>query len=373
MEHKTTIGTDCDRFVTPMAAFSGALGFGKFKDYSSVSLRVPVLDDASAVTIQTSPRAHRFNYPATDGDYPADDYVAQGIMLEFDMDEADVNPGVITDNVQGLALDEQGDPTFQDSAATAGLGNGLAFDGTDDAFDVAFADAAAAAAYTLPDTEDFSVEVVFKTTDTTSGTGDTLVCCRDGAAGIGWQMKFDATDHVDFQIDDTTEVTLEGQTDVDTGSIVHVVATLDRDGNGTLYVNGAAEGSNGTKAISGADGTLINPSADTRFCTGGDAAQGGTEVFTGSIYFVRVYNKVLTATEVLDNYRVLLNQGGSGWTPLSDPADGDDLVVCKSGSDPIEFDLTEYMALNANAFRACCSVEQTTTPADLDFTWVFRK
>lgn len=366
MEHKTTMAAGADRFVTPTVAFSGKLGHGKFKDKESVSLMVPTLEDAAVVNLETSTRAHRFNYPATNGDYLANDYAAQGIILEFDMDDAD--GAIITDNVQGLVLDEIDDPTYRVSAATAGLGHGVTYDGTDDAHDVAFANAAAAAPYTFVEEGDFSVEIVFATSADSSGDGDTLVCCRDGAAGIGWQLFFDAADHVDFHVDDGTEVTLTGATDVDTGSIVHVVVSLTRAGNGVIYVNGVADD---TTAITGATGTLLNPSADTRFAIGGDAAQTAGDCYTGEIFFVRVYNFALTAAQALENYNVLMNQGFPGWVPKADPVDGDDLVLCKSGSDPNEFDLTEYMGLNAVAFRAVCSVQQTGSGTDLDFVWVF--
>lgn len=367
MEHKSTMTTDNDRFVTPTVAFSGPLGFGKYKNYKSVSVRVPVLGDSSAVNIHTAPRAHRFNYPATDPDYPADAYAAQGIILEFDMDDADGT--TITDNVQGLVLTEAGDPAFQTSAAVAGLGNGIVLDGTADAFAYTLSSAAIAAAYTLPDTGDFSVEVVFKTATDTTAAGDTIFCCRDGAAGVGWSLVFDDADHVDFHIEDSSgETALAGTVDVDTGSIVHACVTLDRDGNGIIYTDGTAQG---TAAVSARALTLINTSADTKISIGRDAADGGDAPIT--VYFVRVYNKVLTAAEVLDNCRVLLNQGGSGWSPLADPTDGDDLAVCKAGSDPNEFDLTEYMVLNQVAFRAACAVEQTTSATALDFTWNFRE
>lgn len=361
---KKTIEILKDRFVTP------GVDFATFGRAETVGLMVPTLDDASVVILEVSERPHRFNYPCMDGCLSPDTaagYADNGIILEFDMDDADGT--TITDNVQGLVLTEQGDPGFQDSAATAGLGNGLAFDGTGDAFDVLFADTAEAAAYTLPDEGDFSVEVVFKTTDTTSGTGDTLMCCRDGAAGVGWQLKFDDADHVDFDIEDSSGVTsLVGTTDVDTGTIQHVIVSLTRKGNGVIYVNGVAEG---TASIAARPLTLINPSADTRFAIGGDAAQGGTEVFTGSFYFGRVYNCALSAAEALENYNILMGKGDPGWVPQLDPVDGDDLVMCKSGSDPGKFDLTEYMNLNDFNLRAVCSTEQTTTPRALDFKWYF--
>ncbi len=86
---------------------------------------------------------------------------------------------------------------------------------------------------------------------------------------------------------------------------------------------------------------------------------------------MRVYNRALTATEAAENYRIMMNQGYPGWVPLADPVDGDDLIIAKSASDPIYFDLTEFMTLRKMAFRACCAIQQTTTPVALDFIWLF--
>jgi len=360
----TTIHTENDRFVTPTVTFDGT---GECKH---VAVAIPTLDDASAVILEVAPREHRFNYPALSGKAKPEGrhgYADNGIILEWDFDDADGT--TITDEVQGIVLTEQGNPTFTTSAATVGLGNGVVFDGTGDAFDYTLTDATVTASLNLPTTGDFSVEVVFKGTNASVGDGDTLVCCRDGAAGVGWQMHFDANQFVDFHIEDATaQVELTGATDAATDAIVHAVVTLDRDGDGKIYINGALDD---TTAISGSPGTVLNESADTRIAIGGDAARTAGDCFYGTIYFVRVYNKVLSATEVVDNYRTLLNLGFPGWAPLADPPDGDDLVISKSGSAPNYYDLSEFQVLRNMAFRAVCSVEQTTTPVNLDFVWVF--
>lgn len=360
---KTTMTTNNDRFVTPTVTYD------KTDPSQTVGVAIPTLDDDSAVTLEIAPREHRFNYPCLDGKAKPEGqhgYADNGIIFEWDMDDADGT--TITDRVNGLILTEQGDPAFQQSAATAGLGNGLTFDGTGDAFDVAFADADAAAPYPLIETGDFSVEVVFKATNASTGAGDTIVCCRDGAAGIGWQMEFDANQYIDFHVDDTTETVLTGATDVATDAIVHVIASLDRSGNGVIYVNGVADD---TTAITTSPGTLLNASADTRFAIGGDAARTAGDCLYGTVYFVRVYNFALSAAQALENYNIMMGKGYPGWMPLADPVDGDDLVIGKSASDPIFFDLTEFMTLKKTAMRATCATEQTTSATDLNFVWLF--
>ena len=364
-----TMGTNDDRFVTDSVTFDNTQA-------ETVGVSFPGnVDDATAVHLEISERPHRYNYPCmADKDGVAkskpegkNGYADNGIIFEFDMDDADGT--TVTDRVNGLVLTEAGDPAFQETPAIAGLGNGLTFDGTGDQLNYAFTSATVAAPYPLVETGDFSVEVVFKATNTTTDTADTVVCCRDGAAGVGWAMHFDSNEYLDFVIEDATaEVTCTGATDAATDSIVHAIASMDRDGNGNIYINGAVDD---TTDISGSSGTLLNPSADTLFAIGGDAASTANSNLYGSVYFVRVYNYALSAAEALENYNVMMNQGYPGWVPLLDPVDGDDLAICKSGSQPGYYDLTEFMTLKRCSMRTSCAVEQTTSPVAQVYTWIF--
>lgn len=350
---ETVIGTNADRFVTPTVEWK--------RGCTSLALSVPTLNDAALVTLEVAPKKHNFNYPAVDGDY-----ATSGIVAEWRFDDADGT--TITDEVSGITLTEQGDPTFQASAATAGLGKGVTLDGTGDAFDILVAD--------LPDsvkfgTGDFSVEVVANLTSGSGGAGDTIICCRTGADGVGWQLQLDANEHLDVHIEDADgQVAQEGATDVATDAIVHILCSFDRDGNLVTYLNGSA---NATTSIATAEKTITPAAgASNRLAIGGDAARTAGDCLFGTIYFVRLYNKALTAAEALNNYRVLMNQGYPGWAPLLDQQDGDDLAVVKSGSTPGVFDLTPYRgALEGKYFRAKCGTEQTTTPQDLTFGWIF--
>jgi len=360
---KTTMAILADRFVTDSVTFDNVYPADK------VGVMVPKPDDASTVVLQVAPREHRFNYPCLDGKtkpWGPHGYADNGIIFEFDMDDADGT--TLKDRVNGLVLTEAGNPTYRSSAATSGLGHGVVFDGTGDEHVGTFANAAAAAPYPLVETGDFSVECVFNASNANTGANDTLVCCRDGAAGIGWSMLFDANQYVDFHVDDTTEAALTGATDAATDSIVHALVSLDRDGNGVIYINGVVDD---TTDISGSPGTLLNVSADTSMVIGCDAASTATSNLYGTVYFVRVYNFALTAAQALENYRIIMNQGYPGWTNFADPAwqDGGDL--CAAGEQPVYTDLSRVKTLNNMAFRARHLTEQTTTPAALDFLWIF--
>lgn len=360
-----TMGVNDDRFVTDSVTYD--------KTQAETAIVVlPIPDDESAVYLEVAPREHRYNYPCMEGKPKPEGrhgYAANGIIFEWDMDGLATTATTITDRVNGLVLAEGGDPTFKATAATAGLGNGVTFDGTGDEIFYTFSTAALAKPYPLVETGDFSVEVVFVATNGTTDTADTIVCCRDGAAGVGWAMHFDANEYLDFVIEDATaEVECTGATDAATDSIVHAIASMDRDGNGCIYINGALDD---TTDISGSSGTLLNVSADTLFSIGGDAASTASSNLYGTVYFVRVYNYALSATEALENYNIMMNKGYPGWTPLADPADGDNLEISKAASQPISFDLTEYMALKRCAMRTLCNVEQTTSATAQVYTWIF--
>jgi len=270
--------------------------------------------------------------------------------------------------VASLVLTEQSDPTYAASAATPGLGKGVTFDGTGDAFDTPIDDVPHGV---VPDTGDFSVEIVCNLTSGSGGAGDTLIGCRTGAAGVGWQLQLDANEYLDVHIEDADgEVAQAGATDICDGTLRHIVCSFDRDGNLVTYHQGVAAK---TDDISSKEKTILPASGATNLLSiGGDAARTGGDCITGTIYFVRIYNRALGAAEVLDNYRTLLNQGYPGWVPVLDALTGEPFVVRSSGVGAGYSDLTEVAkSLTGSVVRARVSVEQTTTPADLQFVWVF--
>ena len=355
MIKETVMETGDDRFVTP------TLTMGDLQSARRLGLQIPTLDDDANVYLDVAPKAHHYNYPALSGG----DYASAGVVLEFRFDDADGT--TITDSANGLILTEQGDPDYQQSADTPGLGHGVAYDGTGDAHDVLIEDVPPGI---IPTTGDFTVEVVCKLTSGSGGAGDTIIACRDGAAGVGWQLQLDANEYLDVHIEDADgQVAQEGATDVATDSIVHIVCSFDRSGNLVTYLDGA---SNKTTAISSKEKTVFpGTSADARLSIGGDAARTGGDCLTGEVYFVRLYNRALAAAEVKDNYNILMNQGYPGWVPLLNRTSGTDLLICKSGSDPGYYDLTAYLpTLQGVSMRARCSVEQTATN-DLDFVWIY--
>jgi len=344
-----------DRLVSPtMHIPSNAKG---------ASIQIPTLNDAAAFNLQVAPQPHRFNYPAIFGNY-----ANKGILAEWDFDVA-ATVTYIDDNVNNVRLTEQGDPTPHTSAATPGLGQAMAYDGTGDQHDVLISTLPPALMNHFKNGLDFSVEVVFLGTNASIGALDTVICLRDGFAGIGWAMQFDANQYLDFAIEDSGgETLLTGATDLATDAYVHALVSLDRDGNGVIYANGAADD---TTDISSRDGSLFNASADSRLAIGGNAARTGTSLFYGSIAFARIYDRAVSAAEAKDNYNVLMGTGSfPGWSTIAGPVEvGAAQVISKSGSAPNTWVLSpeQVHAIRGQAFRVVALVEQTTSPTELEF------
>jgi len=333
---------------------------------------VPDLQNASLVNIDTSPHPHVFNYPAPNyyrvkpagnkswtHKFPQSyGYAHGGILAEWRFDDADGTTA--TDEVSGYVLTEQGDPTWQSSAATAGLGSGVAFDGTGDILDVAIASA--------PNlditTGDFSVELVC---ELTTGIGETTLVEHRGATdGVGWTIGTDASDQLEAKVEDSSgETALTGETDIADGTIKHIVVTFDRDGNMTPYINGVAGTavSIATRAL-----TLTNTG---RFAVGGDSDRSAGSLTTGTFYFLRVYNRAMTADEVLQNYRILIGNEWPGWTRVVDQTDGADADVVASGQDPASVDVTQWMKGFRGSYARIAMATEQTTSRTYDFGWIF--
>lgn len=339
-----------------------------------VVVGIPNLSDAGIARVQVCPYPHDWNYPADgyfkakpDGDKAvvyegkpglASDKALRGILAEWRFDDADGT--TVVDEIEGYTLTEQGDPAYQQTAATAGLGKGVTFDGTGDILDVAIA----SAANLDITTGDFTIEIVAKLT-TGSNASKVLLEHRGASDGLGYSIYTDASERLCALIEDATaEVTCGGDTDIADGTIKHLCVTFDRDGNMTPYINGTA-GTTGD--ISGSTGTLSNTG---RFAIGGDSDRSG--LITGTVYFVRVYDRVLSAQEVLYNYRILTGQGEwPGWMVVIDTADGADADAVASGQDPAVVDVTAWLAGFAGWYARVLLATEQTTAGDYDFLWGF--
>ena len=340
-----------DRFVTP--------GFKFPASAKSMGIQIPTLNNDSDVIVEIADKNHTFNYPGVTS------YATEGVVMELQMD--DVDGTILNDNVSDLKLTEQGDPTYAVSSALAGLGKMVEYDGTADMHDVVDDDLNSNLRNAFKK-GDFSIEMVVKLTDTTNSGIVLFEKQSTTASGVGFSVAVDDTgEQLTASIYNSSNegYTLTGETDIADGNVKHIVVTFDRDGNMTPYINSAA----GTATdISSIDGNSIANSE--RLALFGDSAR--SSVAEGNCYFVRVYDKVLSADDVLDNYNILIGVGFPGWIPVIDFQDGQDLLVSGSTYDPSFLDLTQFIgAVKGNHIRVRCSIEQTTSLTNLRFVWVW--
>lgn len=164
----------------------------------------------------------------------------------------------------------------------------LDFDGTDD--QVLISDTANLRFDAA--TEDFSLFAWVKRTTT----GTEYIISKEDADNDGWRMQFNSSNQV-LCSEDATDVT-SSSTVTDTNW--HFAGcTIDRDGNGQVYIDGRADGS-AVSMGSDAMATTSNVLIGTRSYT-------STSYLNGQIDNVRIYNYALTANQV----KILMNQGGA--------------------------------------------------------------
>lgn len=161
----------------------------------------------------------------------------------------------------------------------------LGFDGIDDYVSIAdnvylrFDNAA----------QDFSLFAWIKRTTT----GTEYILSKEDADDDGWRMLFNSSNQVVCSVD-ATDVT---STNTITDTNWHFIGcTIDRDGNGQIYIDGNA---NGSTMSMGSDAM-----ATTSTIRIGTRSYTSTSYFNGLIDDVRIYNYALTASQV----KIVMNQ-----------------------------------------------------------------
>ncbi len=153
------------------------------------------------------------------------------------------------------------------------------------------------------DTQTPSVEVWIKTNETTQGgfwfekgTVNSQYSLFQEGANIQWRQNFTAG----LSTFSTGTATTAGIT---TSSWFQVVGTF-TSGSRILYVNGAQKNSDS------ATGTIVTNNGGMSIGVYGGYNGSRGYYYNGDIAIVRVYNKVLTSTEVLNNYNALKGRFG---------------------------------------------------------------
>ncbi|MEK7542876.1 MAG: LamG domain-containing protein [Patescibacteria group bacterium] len=151
---------------------------------------------------------------------------------------------------------------------------------------------------------DFSIAGWFKRASGISGI-EIIVSKRDGVASTnaGYEIGLRSTGNLYARIaDGTTEVLTadDGISEAD-GSWHFFAVTFDRDGNVTRYVDGSAYGA----TIAESSVNSINNSISFKIGSRTNGISETDSPITGSIDEVRIYNRTLTAAEVLSIYNDL--------------------------------------------------------------------
>ena len=150
-------------------------------------------------------------------------------------------------------------------------------------------------------TQDFSV---FAWVKRASATSDDYIVSKEEAANDGWVILIDATnDLVTCSVNSTDVSSSLAITDTNWH---HVGCTVDREGNGQVYIDGKANGS----AVATSGITMATTGAMNIGARGYTLA--GT-YFDGLIDDVRIYHYALTAQQV----KTVMNQGAVSFAPIT--------------------------------------------------------
>ena len=149
--------------------------------------------------------------------------------------------------------------------------------------------------------QDFSIFAWVKRA--TSNTDDYIISKEDGVDN-GWTMFIDsANDQVTCSVDATN---ISSSTAITDTNWHHVGCTIDREGNGQVYIDGHPDGS----AVSASGITMTN-SGDIKI---GSRAYSQTDTyFDGQIDDLRIFNYALTKQQV----NTVLNDGAVNFAPLT--------------------------------------------------------
>ncbi len=129
-----------------------------------------------------------------------------------------------------------------------------------------------------------------------STTGTEYILSKEDADNDGWRLMFNSSNQVVCS-EDATDVT---STSTITDTNWHLVGcTIDRDGNGQMYIDGKADGAT---AAMGTDAM-----ATTANITFGTRAYTATSYLNGQIDDVKIFNYALSANQV----KILFNEGGA--------------------------------------------------------------
>jgi len=148
--------------------------------------------------------------------------------------------------------------------------------------------------FNFDDLDAFSIEAVFSVT--ANDVSWQPIICNEFNAAVGLMLSVNL-DRVSFNIPSGAyEGLIADDIPIQANTIYHVVATFDGT-NSLIYVNGQLDTATGAFTKSSSGGKLSSIGAAV---TGGDYDAWSSVELGGTIYYVNVYDKVLSAEEVAD-------------------------------------------------------------------------
>ena len=176
------------------------------------------------------------------------------------------------------------------TSVTGKISSAISFNGTNDTIQIAEDDAS----LSFGNASDFSVIAWIKT----SNDGDNIqAICNYDAAGF-YYMRKNNTNKMEFTVGDGTNTVTATSNDVLNDDVLHqVIATCDRDGDLTLYVDGVAQ----TSGIGIVDMSAVGDINNSDYLYLG-SLDNTSQWWEGTLDDVRIYNKVLSAVEVSQLY-----------------------------------------------------------------------
>lgn len=219
------------------------------------------------------------------------------IYLEMTMPMVEVNKGHATQFVNGTRsatqglLDRTGTSTINISNASFDSNAQMAFDGTDGYFEISDPN--------VSSSDGFSIELIIKPDNPTSSPA--VIVPNSG--GIDHWLRFDGNGRLYIRMIPAANSggqNFRTSTQLSSGNYHHVVFTFKQSEGGKAYYNGALETS------AAATLTALDWSSIWRIGQRGN----NTMFFEGELPVLKVYNRALTAAEILQNFNATKSRFG---------------------------------------------------------------
>lgn len=152
-------------------------------------------------------------------------------------------------------------------------------------------------------TGDFSFTFwIYRTSD--SGSTEHIVKKQNSTTNAGYRIIITSSDTIGGRINAGSDIPFNSTSTIAINTWYFVAVVFDRDGNGTIYINGTADGT--PVDISGQSGSITN----TQTFTVGRDSSASSGFFPGRIDDLRIYSKALSADEV----KAIMNDCRGGMT-----------------------------------------------------------